>query len=247
MLLKDKIAVITGGSEGIGFSTAERFIKEGATVAILSRSKEKLKRAQTKLGNLVRTYSCDVTNPEEMNTVSAVITKELGKIDILVASAGLSKQTFLDEFSVEEYDQLVDANIKGIVLTVFHFKPLLVKGASVILLSSLAGKDGVKDFSIYCATKAAVISLAKCFAADLAKNKVRVNSISPGAVQTPMMESLKLSPEAKESWLKNIPLGYFADPSEIANAILFLASDQASYITASDIAVDGGVSGISHF
>ena len=143
-----------------------------------------------------------------------------------------------------DFEKLMAANVKGVFFTIQNAMPLLNEGSSVILIASLAGKQGVKSFSAYAATKAAVISLAKSFAAELVEQKIRVNSISPGVVRTKIMEGAGISEADLNSWANIIPMKRFGQPDEIASAALFLASDESNYVTASDIAVDGGVSGI---
>lgn len=244
MRLKGKAAFITGGSEGIGFAIAQAFINEGASVAIMGRSIEKLRKAQAELGSQCSIFSGDVLQIHDLQRVYNKYQEKCSKLDIVVANAGISLSTPMKTTTPTDFEKLMSANVKGVFFTIQHALPLLNEGSSIILIASLAGKQGVKSFSAYAATKAAVISLAKSFAAELVEQKIRVNSISPGVVRTKIMEGAGISEADLNSWANIIPMKRFARPEEIAAAALFLASDESSYITASDIAVDGGVSGI---
>lgn len=245
MLLKGKKAVITGGGQGIGFAIAQAFVQEGAQVALTGRSLEKLQDAQKRLGKETFVLSTDITKLSDLDQFYRQCSDKIGQLDVIVANAGLSHKTPLATATEAEFDQIISANLKGVFLTVQRALPYLSNGASIILISSLAGKEGVKNFSAYAASKAGVVSLAKSFAAELVEKNIRVNSISPGVVWTSMFEGLNLSQDALKGWTQSIPMKRFAKPDEIAQVALFLASDKSSYITATDIAVDGGVSGIS--
>lgn len=247
MILTSKKALVTGGSQGIGQAIAQRFIEEGAQVAIVGRSLEKLQATQQKMGKNLFPFAADVSQIKELDHLYQECHQKIGKLDILVANAGISQTTPLASTTEEEFDRLIATNVKGVFFTVQRALPYLNEGASIILISSLAGKQGVKNFSVYAATKAAVISLACSFAAELTEQKIRVNSISPGVIHTPILDEIGLTEEALQKWFKSIPLRCLGEPCEVANAALFLASDQSRYITATDIAVDGGVSGISPF
>lgn len=243
MRLKDKKALITGGSEGIGLAIAQAFVKEGAKVIITGRSLSKLQKAEKAIGSGVTVIAADVTNVGELDRMY----EKTGLLDIVVANAGASQATPLSATSEEDFDRLVSTNLKGVFFTVQRALPFLRAGSSVILLASLAGRAGTRNFSVYCATKAGVISFAQSFAAELVEKKVRVNSISPGVVRTPILESAGISESTLQTWTKAIPMHRFAQPKEIADVALFLASDESSYMTAADLAVDGGVSGICPF
>lgn len=248
MKLKKKLAIITGGSSGIGYAVAELFLREGAKVVITGRDQNKINIVQNKLGSNALCIKADVTQMLAMEELYRTVKSHFNqKIDILVANAGIVRPTPINETSEEIFDKILAINIKGVFLTIQKALPYLNPGASIILVSSLAAKQGIKNFSAYCASKAAVASLAKCFAAELISENIRVNSISPGVVRTPMIERLELSEDVLAQWSTSIPMKRIASVEEIATAILFLASDEARYITASDLAVDGGISGISPF
>lgn len=244
MILKNKNALITGGSQGIGLAIARAFVKEGAKVAIAGRSLEKLQEARKKIEGDVLIFPADVTKVDDLKHLFSQCHEEMGNLDILIANAGTSQATPLANATEEDVDLLISTNIKGVFFTVQCALPYFNEGGSIILMASLAGKAGVKNFSIYTASKAAVISLAQSFAAELVTKKIRVNSISPGLVRTTIFENPGFSEEMLEKWIKDIPMHRMATPSEVANVALFLVSDQSSYVTATDIAVDGGVSGI---
>lgn len=241
MRLKDKKALITGGSEGIGFAIAQAFVKEGAKVVIVGRSLKKLQKAEQELGGNVIAIAADVTKIDELDRMY----EKAGLLDIVVANAGTSQATPLAHTSEEDFDRLMSVNLKGVFFTVQRSLPFVRSGGSVILIASMAGKAGTKNFSAYCATKAGVISFAQSFASELVEKKIRVNSLSPGVVKTPILETAGIPEETLKGWSKAVPMHRFAQPKEIAGAAIFLASDESSYMTAADLAVDGGLSGIS--
>jgi NAD(P)-dependent dehydrogenase (short-subunit alcohol dehydrogenase family) len=243
--LKGKNGLITGGSQGIGLAIAKCFHREGATVSIVGRSLEKLKKAQESLGEKAFVFPADITKITDLDRLYSQSHEKTGKLDILVANAGIAQETPLVNTTEADFDLILSANLKGVFFTVQRALPYLNEGASIILIASLAAKQGVKNFSVYAASKAAVISLAQSFAAELLPKKIRVNSISPGVVRTTILESAGLTEEALETWTKAIPMHRIAMPAEIGEVAVFLASQESSYITATDIAADGGVSGIS--
>ncbi|MFI5343270.1 MAG: SDR family NAD(P)-dependent oxidoreductase [Chlamydiales bacterium] len=247
MQLIGKKALITGGSEGIGRAIAQSFLEEAATVAIVGRSLEKLQRAQTQLEIDLDIFPADVSNPSELEHVYHAYCGQSAKLDILVASAGICLKTSLTDATEADFDRLIATNLKGVFFTVQKALPYLNEGASIILIASIDGKGGIADYSIYAASKAGIISFAKSFAAELAPKKIRVNSISPGFVDTPLIDSLGITEEEKKIWGNSAPLKRFGQPKEIADAALFLASDHSEYMTAADIAIDGGISGISQY
>jgi NAD(P)-dependent dehydrogenase (short-subunit alcohol dehydrogenase family) len=168
-------------------------------------------------------------------------------VDIVVANAGVSRQTPVRDTSLAQFSEVFDTNVGGVYATVREALPFLARPASIILVASLAAHQGTKNFSAYCASKAAVVSLAKSFAAEFVESGIRVNSISPGVANTPIFDSLGMSEAQLLEWSRVIPMKRPADPAEIAAAILFLASDASRYMTGADLAVDGGMSGISPF
>jgi NAD(P)-dependent dehydrogenase (short-subunit alcohol dehydrogenase family) len=248
MLLEHALAVVTGGSSGIGFATAERFIAEGARVVISGRDPEKLRQAAEKLGEHALPVHADAANPGDMRRLYETAVDHFQcNVNVVVANAGISRQTPVRETSLEQFSEVLNLNVGGVYATVREALPFLARPASVILIASLAANQGTKNFSAYCASKAAVVSLAKSFAAEFVELGIRVNSISPGVAHTPIFESLGMSDAQLLEWAKVIPMKRPAEPAEIASAIVFLASDASRYMTGADVAVDGGMSGISPF
>lgn len=247
MQLIGKKALITGGSEGIGKAIAQCFLEEGAAVAIVGRSLEKLQRAQIELKIDLDIFPVNVSNPSELDLAYQAYCGKSAKLDILVANAGICVKTPLSDTTEADFDRLISINLKGVFFTVQKALPYLNDGASIILIASIDGKGGIADYSIYAASKAGVISFAKSFAAELAPKKIRVNSISPGFVDTPLFDTLGVTEEEKKSWANSVPINRFGQSKEIADAALFLASSHSEYMTAADIAIDGGISGISQY
>jgi NAD(P)-dependent dehydrogenase (short-subunit alcohol dehydrogenase family) len=248
MLLKGALAVVTGGSSGIGFATAERFMAEGARVVISGRNAEKLGQAAEKLGENALAVVADAASPVDMHRLyEAAVNRFQCNVSVVVANAGVSRQTPVRETSLEQFSDMLNVNVGGVYATVRESLPFLGRPASIILVASLAANQGTRHFSAYCASKAAVVSLAKSFAAEFVEDDIRVNSISPGVAQTPIFDTLGISREQLMQWSNVIPMKRPARPDEIASAILFLASDASRYMTGADLAVDGGMSGISPF
>jgi NAD(P)-dependent dehydrogenase (short-subunit alcohol dehydrogenase family) len=248
MLSKDALAVVTGGGSGIGLAAAERFLAEGARVVISGRNAEKLERAAHKLGRNALPVVADAAVPDDMRRLyETAVGHFQSNVDIVVANAGVSRQTPVRGTSLAQFSEVFDTNVGGVYATVREALPFLARPASIILVASLAAHQGTKNFSAYCASKAAVVSLAKSFAAEFVESGIRVNSISPGVANTPIFDSLGMSEAQLLEWSRVIPMKRPADPAEIAAAILFLASDASRYMTGADLAVDGGMSGISPF
>ncbi len=248
MKLKNKIALITGGSSGIGLAIAKLFLQEGANVVITGRDQSKLKKITQQLNNKILAIPADLAHLKEIDGLYKEIDKQFNaKIDILVANAGVAATGPAESVTEEQFDKIMSINLKGAYFTVQKSLSYLNSPASIILISSVAGKTGMANFSVYCASKAAVISMAKTFAAELAPKKIRVNSISPGVVRTPIFDQLSVTEQDLQEWSNLIPLKRVADPHEIATMALYLASDDASYVTAADFAVDAGLTGISSF
>jgi len=248
MLLEHTLAVVTGGSSGIGFATAERFIAEGAHVVISGRDPEKLCRAAEKLGEHALSVIADAASPDDMQRLyKTAVERFQCNVNVVVANAGISRQTPVRETSLAQFSEMLNVNVGGVYATVREALPFLARPASIVLVASLAANQGTKNFSAYCASKAAVVSLAKSFAAEFVELDIRVNSISPGVANTPIFDSLGMSEAQLLEWAKVIPMKRPAEPGEIAAAIVFLASDASRYMTGADVAVDGGMSGISPF
>jgi NAD(P)-dependent dehydrogenase (short-subunit alcohol dehydrogenase family) len=242
--LDGKIALITGGNSGIGLATAQLFVKEGAYVYVTGRTQAKLDAAVTKIGSNVTGVQGDVAKLDDLDRLFAQIKKEKSKLDIVFANAGIAKYAALGEIDEPFYDSIFDGNVKGMLFTVQKALPLLPDGASVILNASIVGSKGLPANSVYAATKAAVRSFARTFTTDLKARKIRVNSISPGPIDTEGLRELFGSSPVGQDRLKNIytiiPLGRLGQPDEIAKAALFLASDDSSFITGIELFVDGG-------
>ncbi len=242
--LTGKSAVITGGNSGIGFATAQEFKAEGARVVIIGRNAEAVKKAATDIGGDTLAVTADVSRVADIDQAFEIVRKEVGHIDILFVNAGIGRFAPLAESNEELFDEITDANFKGAYFTVQRALPLLREGASVIFTSSLAVHFGLPGASIYAAGKAALNSLAKTFAIELAGKKIRVNVISPGPIETPIMGKMGLSKVEVEKiaagLVEQVPLGRIGQPGEIAKAVTFLASDDSAFVTGTELLVDGG-------
>lgn len=248
MLLKHALAVVTGGGSGIGFAAAERFVSEGARVVISGRNAEKLQRAAEQLGKTALPVVANAAIPDDMRRLYETAVDHFQcDVDVVVANAGVSRQTPVRDTPLEQFSDVLNVNVGGVYATVREALPFLARPASIILVASLAANQGTKNFSAYCASKAAVVSLAKSFAAEFVESDIRVNSISPGVANTPIFDSLGMTEAQLLEWSRVIPMKRPAEPAEIAAAILFLASDASRYMTGADLAIDGGMSGISPF
>jgi NAD(P)-dependent dehydrogenase (short-subunit alcohol dehydrogenase family) len=242
--LNGKVALITGGNSGIGLATAKRFVNEGAYVFITGRRKEELNAAVKEIGKNVTAVQGDVSNLADLDRLFAQIKKEKGKIDIVFANAGVAKYAPLGEITEEFCDSIFDINVKGVLFTVQKALQLLPDGASIILNASIVASKGFSSNSVYSATKAAVRSFARTWTTDLKDRRIRVNAVSPGPIDTPGLNELLASSETgnqrKKMILNTVPVGRLGTPDEIAKAVMFLASDDSSYITGTELFVDGG-------
>ena len=243
--LDGKVAVITGGSSGIGLATAKRFVEEGAHVVITGRREKDLKEAAAFIGRNVTTVAGDVSRLEDLDQLYAVVKEKHGHIDVLFANAGWGEVAPLDTATETHFDQTFDLNVKGTFFTAQKALPLFKDGGSIILNSSVSNVMGLPSFTVYAASKAAVRSFARGWTMELKGRKIRVNSISPGPIDTPALEKTGLTPEqvkqVADQWATEIPLGRRGKAEEIAAVVVFLASDESSYITGVDLAVDGGL------
>jgi len=243
--LEGKIVLVTGGNSGIGLATAKRFVHEGAYVFITGRRETELARAVKDIGKNVTGVQGDVANLGDLDRLFAQIKREKGKLDIVFANAGVAKYAPLGSITEELYDSIFDINVKGLLFTVQKALPLLPDGASIILNASIVASKGFSSNSVYSATKAAVRSFARTWTTDLKDRRIRVNAVSPGSTDTPGLSDLLASSEVGEQRKKmianTVPLGRFGTPDEIAKAVVFLASDDASYITGIELFVDGGI------
>ena len=242
--LEGKIALITGGNGGIGLATAKQFVNEGAYVFITGRREQELAAAVKEIARNVTGVQGDVANLGDLDRLFAQIKREKGKLDIVFANAGVAKYAPLGSITEELYDSIFDINVKGLLFTVQKALPLLPDGASIILNASIVASKGFSSNSVYSATKAAVRSFARTWTTDLKDRRIRVNAISPGSIDTPGLSDLLASAEVGEERKKmisaSVPLGRFGTPEEIAKAVVFLASDDSSYITGTELFVDGG-------
>jgi NAD(P)-dependent dehydrogenase (short-subunit alcohol dehydrogenase family) len=244
--LAGKVAVITGASSGMGLVTARRFVEEGAQVVITGRREKELAEAATEIGKNVTIVAGDVSKLEDLDRLYSVVREKHGKIDVLFANAGVVGIVPLGAVKEEYFDRLFDINVKGLFFTVQKALPLLSDGGSIILNASTAARQGLAALSVYSATKAAVRSFARTWTTDLKDRKIRVNSISPGAIETPILYKMGLSKDELaqfESMLvAQSPAGRFGTSDEIASTVVFLASNESSYISGVDLCVDGGIS-----
>ncbi|MFJ5919002.1 SDR family NAD(P)-dependent oxidoreductase [Streptomyces ardesiacus] len=238
-VLTDKVAVVTGGSTGIGFATARAFRDEGAKVFITGRRSEALDTAVAALGPAVTGVVCDVTSPAQLDAFYDVVREQAGRIDVLVANAGVGSAAPFGEVTEELIDTVFATNVKGVVFTVQQALPLLDANASVILTGSTATARPNQGLEIYAASKAAVRSLARGWALSARAHGFRVNVVSPGGTRTPGLLEL-ITPEALEQAEGEVPLGRLAEPEEIAAVTTFLASDASSYVNGAELFADGG-------
>lgn len=243
--LKDKVAVVTGGNSGIGLSTAKAFIDEGAKVAIFGRDRKTLDAAAETLGPNAIAVQGDVTSDADLDALYATVQKRFGKVDVIFANAGVAEFVPLDGVSDAHFDKLFDINVKGALKTVQRANGTLADGASIILTTSGANEIGMPGSSVYSATKAAVRSFARSLSSELVHRGIRVNAVSPGPVATPIFGRMGLPVEVAEGMegrmAAQVPLKRVAQPREIADAVVFLASPESSYVIGAELVVDGGM------
>ncbi|MBE9210825.1 SDR family oxidoreductase [Nostoc sp. LEGE 06077] len=246
--LEGKIALVTGGNSGIGLATAKQFVAEGAYVYITGRRQAELDAAVEAIGKNVTAVQSDVSNLADLDRLFATIKQAQGHLDIIFANAGGGQIAPLGAITEEHFDKTFNTNVKGLLFTVQKALPLLPEGASIILNASITSIKGTPAFSVYSATKAAVRSFARNWILDLRERKIRVNAISPGVVPTPGYDHLGLNDqqlqEFVDSQASNIPLGRVGTPDEIAKAVVFLASDDSSFVNGIELFVDGGMAQI---
>lgn len=242
--LKEKIALITGGTSGIGLATAKRFVAEGAYVFITGRRQAELDAAVEEIGESVRGVRGDVSNLQDLDRLITTIREGKGTLDVVFANAGWGEFMPLESITEEHFDKTFAINVKGTVFTVQKALPLLRDGGVVVINGSISGSIGQPAFSIYAATKAALRSFARSWSVDLKARKIRVNVVSPGIIPTPAYDYLGITKESIAAELNNIPLGRAGVPDDIAKAVIFLASDDSSYITGVELFVDGGLAQI---
>jgi NAD(P)-dependent dehydrogenase (short-subunit alcohol dehydrogenase family) len=246
--LQGKVALITGGTSGIGLATAQRFVAEGAYVYITGRRQSELDAAVKAIGENIRGVQSDVSNLADLDRLFATIQQEQEHLDIIFANAGGGQIAPLGAITEEHFDKTFNTNVKGLLFTVQKALPLLPEGASIILNASITSIKGTPAFSVYSATKAAVRSFARNWTLDLKERKIRVNAISPGVVPTPGYDHLGLNDQQLQEFIDSqavtIPLGRVGTPNEIAKAVVFLASDDSSFVNGIELFVDGGMAQI---
>jgi NAD(P)-dependent dehydrogenase (short-subunit alcohol dehydrogenase family) len=247
--LEGKVAVITGGNSGIGLATAQLFVTEGAYVFITGRRQSELDAAVKQIGkNNVTGVQGDVTNLADLDRLYDTVRQQKGRIDVLFANAGIIELAPIGSITESHFDKIFSVNVKGLLFTVQKALTLFQDGASIVLTGSIAGSKGYEGSSVYSATKAAIRSFARTWTVELKHRKIRVNAISPGPIDTPMTSSMVKSEELGEQLKTNlvnaVPLGRMGNPDEIAKAVLFLASDDSSYVTGIELFVDGGMAQI---
>jgi NAD(P)-dependent dehydrogenase (short-subunit alcohol dehydrogenase family) len=242
--LEGKIALVTGGTSGIGLATAKRFVDEGAFVFVTGRRNRELATAVSEIGSHATGIQGDVSNLTDLDRLFAQIKQEKGRLEVRFANAGTARYAALGTITEELYDSIFNINVKGLLFTVQKALPLMPDGASIVLNASIVASKGLAANSVYSATKAAVRSFARTWTTDLKARHIRVNAVSPGSTDTPGLSDLLASSEVGQQRLKMlsnaVPLGRLGTPDEIAKAVVFLASDDASYITGTELFVDGG-------
>ena len=239
--LENKIALVTGGSSGIGFATAKKFVEEGAYVFISGRRQAELDAAVVAIGGNVTAVQGSIANLDDIDRLIETIRSSKGRLDILFANAGWGDFATLEDVTEEHYDTIFDINVKGTVFSVQKALPLLGNGSTIVINSSIQSWRGVPAFSIYSATKAALRSLARGWTVDLKDRGIRVNVVSPGYVRTAAHDRLGITEEMTTAAVTAIPLGRAGTAEEIAKAVLFLSCDDSSYVAGIDLAVDGGL------
>jgi NAD(P)-dependent dehydrogenase (short-subunit alcohol dehydrogenase family) len=245
MKLAGKVTLITGGNSGIGLATAKLFAQEGARVIVTGRDQSTLNEAATEIGSGALALRHDVTNLADLDQLYADVASRVGKIDVLFANAGVGRFSPLQDTSESVYDEVFSTNLKGVFFTVQKALPHLNDNGAVVLNTSFIGTQGRANTSVVSASKAAVRSLARTFAAELITRGIRVNAVSPGAIATPFHARTGLPPQALEAnaakFIEQIPMHRFGTADEIAKTVLFLSCDDSTYILGEEIAVDGGI------
>jgi NAD(P)-dependent dehydrogenase (short-subunit alcohol dehydrogenase family) len=243
--VEGKVALVTGGNSGIGLASAKQFVNEGAYVFITGRRDRELASAVKEIGRNVTGVQGDASSLADLDRLFAQIKREKGRLDIVFANAGTAQAVPFGKITEEHYDTIFNVNVKGLLFTVQKALPLMSDGGSIILNASIVASKGPAEWSVYSATKAAVRSFARSWSTDLKDRGIRVNAVSPGFIDTPGLSGLLGASGADEQRRKAIsdavPLGRFGTPDEIARAVVFLASDDSSYVTGTELFVDGGV------
>jgi NAD(P)-dependent dehydrogenase (short-subunit alcohol dehydrogenase family) len=245
MKLNNKVAMITGGNSGIGLATAQAFIQEGAKVVIVGRNQSALDEAVQTLGEQATAIQADVANLADLDRLYSNIQTQIGKVDIIVVNAGVAPVRPLAQVDEAHFDRIMNINVKGAYFTVQKALPVLNDGAAIVLVASAATVSGLPGLSVYNASKAALRSLARTFSTELIDRGIRVNTISPGPIATPIFNKMELPPESAgevgESILSKVPMKRMGKPEEMASAIVFLASSDSSYVLGAELFADGGM------
>lgn len=239
--LINKVALVTGGNSGIGLATARLFKEQGARVIITARSKETFEKASKELGDLFDVVKVDVSKMEELDGLYTHIKSKYGKLDVLFANAGVAQFAPTTESGPDLFDNQFNTNVKGLYFTVTKALPVLAEGSAVILTSSVASMKGLPGASVYGATKAAVRSFARTWTAEIPVAQVRFNVLSPGPIETPILDKIGMNQESRDAFASSLPIKRLGSPEEMANIALFLASSDSSFIAGAEIFADGGL------
>lgn len=243
--LDGKIALVTGGTSGIGLATAKRFVAEGAKVVITGRRKEVLEAAVKEIGAQAVGIQADSGKLADLDRLYAQIKQRFGRIDVVFANAGGGEFATIDQVTEEHFDKTFDSNVKGVVFTVQKALPLMPDGGTIVLNASIVSAKGMPAFGVYSATKAAIRSFARTWTNELKDRRIRVNVVSPGPIDTPGLDGLAKNAEQakhlKAAFASQVPLGRMGEPDEIAKAVVFLASDDSSFVAGVELFVDGGM------
>ncbi len=244
--LANKVALITGGSSGIGLATAKVFAEEGAEVIITGRNQESLDKAVGELDHQVTGIVSDTAQLADIEKLAAQLQSQGKTIDVLFLNAGIAKLAPIEQTDEALYDETFNINVKGLYFTIKHLLPLMGEGTSIVINASINAYIGMPNSSVYAASKAAVISMARTLSGELVSRGIRVNAVSPGPINTPIFGKMGMSPEQLEatatSIQQQVPMGRFGRPEEIAKAALFLASDDSSFVIGAELVADGGMS-----
>ncbi len=246
--LEGKVAVISGGSSGIGLAIARRFVKEGAQVFIFGRRQQALDKTVELIGANVTAIRADASKLEDLDRVAEAVWSATDKVDVVVSSAGVTEQVPLGDITAEHYDRVFGLNARAPLFLVQKLLPMMGRRGSIILVSSAMHGMGLANHSAYAATKAALRSYVRTWAAEFKDSGIRANTLSPGVIDTPMLDDQASSPEhaaeIRQGYIAYTPIGRLGHPDEMAAAALFLASDESSFMTGSDMLVDGGVANV---
>jgi NAD(P)-dependent dehydrogenase (short-subunit alcohol dehydrogenase family) len=240
-----KVAVVTGGNSGIGLATAKAYAQEGAQVAITGRDEKTLRQAAKEIGEGTLAIRADAAKTSELDTAMAAIKNQFGRIDALFVNAGVGRFVPFEQVTEAFYDEIMNINVKGLFFTIQKALPLMTKGSAIVLNASVNGHIALPGSTVYGASKAAVINLAKTLSIDLLSKGIRVNVVSPGPVMTPIFDRMGLPAEQlkqTQDWITNmVPLKRFGTSEELASAVLYLSSPESSFVIGSELVVDGGV------